>query len=31
LWPSFETRKSALLWTRPMNGLDMLRTSETLH
>src|SRR6516162_5278551 len=32
LWPSFETRaKSALLWTRLMNGVDMLRTSETLH
>jgi hypothetical protein len=32
LWPSFETRaRGALLWTRLMHGVDMIRTSETLY
>jgi hypothetical protein len=26
-----DARKSALLWTRLMNGVDLIRTSETLH
>jgi hypothetical protein len=26
-----DARNSALLWTRPMSGVDMVRTSETLH
>jgi hypothetical protein len=26
-----DARESALLWTRLMNGVDMIRTSETLH
>src|SRR5262245_23709810 len=26
-----DARKSALLWTRPMNGVDLIRTSETPH
>jgi hypothetical protein len=26
-----DARKSALLWTRLMNSVDMIRTSETIH
>jgi hypothetical protein len=32
VWPSFETRaKSALLRTRLLDDIDMIRTSETMY